>query len=104
MAVEGSWDCLMKTRAGPQEFVLTIERDGDTFTGTNVGPNGNVDINDGKIDGDTLTWTMTITKPLPLKLRGNATVDGDSLSGIVDGGVLAGKMELTGTRKVLGIA
>ena len=42
---------------------------------------------------------MTITKPVPLKLRGSATVEGDRLTGIVDGGVLAGKMELTGTRK-----
>lgn len=104
MAVEGAWDCVMKTRAGPQEFVLTIARDGDSFTGTNVGPTGSVDIDDGTIEGDTLTWTMSITKPIPLKLRGNATVDGDTLTGIVDGGMLAGKMELTGTRKVPGIA
>ncbi len=104
MAVEGSWDCVMKTRAGPQAFVLTIQRDGDSFTGTNSSPTDSVDLNDGKIDGDTLTWTMSITKPIPLKLRGSATVDGDSLTGIVDGGVLAGKMPLTGTRKVLGVA
>ena len=99
MAAEGAWDCLMKTRAGPQDFVLTIKRDGDSFTATNVGAAGSLDINDGRIDGDKLTWTMTITKPVPLKLRGSATVEGDRLTGIVDGGVLAGKMELTGTRK-----
>ena len=104
MAVEGAWDCVMKTRAGPQEFVLTVDRDGDTFTGTNSNGTDSIDLNDGKIDGNTITWTMSITKPLPLKLRGNATVDGDTLNGIVDGGMLAGKMELTGTRKVLGIA
>ena len=99
MAAEGAWDCLMKTRAGPQEFVLTIKTDGDSFTATNVGPTGSLDINDGKIEGDKLTWTMTITKPVPLKLRGSATIAGDTLAGIVDGGVLAGKMELTGARK-----
>ncbi len=104
MSVEGAWDCVMKTRAGPTEFVLTIDRDGDSFTGTNVGPTGSVDIEDGAIDGDSLTWTMAITKPIPLKLRGSATVDGDTLTGIVDGGMLAGKMPLTGSRKVLGIA
>ncbi len=104
MAVEGAWDCVMKTRAGVQEFVLTVDRHGDTFTGTNSSPTGSVDIADGKIDGDTLTWTMSITKPLPLKLRGSATVDGDTLAGIVDGGVLAGKMDLKGTRKILGVA
>lgn len=104
MTVEGSWDCVMKTRSGTQEFVLTVDRHGDSFTGTNVGKSGSIDLADGKIDGDTLTWTMSIVKPLPLKLRGSATVDGDTLSGTVDGGVLAGKMPLTGTRKVLGIA
>ena len=99
MAVEGSWDCTMKTRAGPQAFVLTIARDGDRFTGTNSNGTDSVDLDDGRIEGDTLTWTMSITKPIPLKLRGNATVEGDSLTGVVDGGMLAGKMPLTGTRK-----
>ena len=99
MTPDGAWDCLMKTRAGPQEFVLTIKRDGDSFTATNVGAAGSLDIHDGRIDGEKLTWTMTITKPVPLKLRGSATIDGDKLAGIVDGGVLAGKMELPGTRK-----
>ena len=99
MAAEGAWDCLMKTRAGPQEFVLTIKQDGDSFTATSVGASGSLDINDGKVEGDTLTWTMAMVKPVPLKLRGSATVAGDTLTGIVDGGVLAGKMELTATRK-----
>lgn len=104
MSVEGSWDCSMKTRAGVQEFVLTIERDGDSFTGTNSSPTDSIDLADGKIDGDMISWTMAITKPLPLKLRGSATIDGDTLEGIVDGGMLAGKMPLTGTRKLLGEA
>ena len=99
MDVAGSWDCVMKTRAGPQTFVLTVERDGDRFTGTNSNGTDSVDLDDGKIEGETLTWTMSITKPIPLKLRGSATVEGDTLTGVVDGGMLAGKMPLTGTRK-----
>lgn len=97
--VGGSWDCVMKTRMGPQDSVLVINRDGDTFTGNNSGPMGSVDITDGKIDGDTLTWTMAVTKPIALKLSGVATVAGDAISGVVDGGMLAGKMALTGKRK-----
>ena len=54
----------MKTRAGLRAFVFTITLDGDSFTATNVGAAGSLDIEDGEIDGDKLTWTMTITRPV----------------------------------------
>jgi hypothetical protein len=99
MAVEGAWDVEMKTRMGPQKGVLTINRAGGAFTGSFTSALGDVEIGDGKVDGDTLSWTMEVTKPIKLKMSGVAAVKGDIIEGEVDGGMLGGKMALNGTRK-----
>ena len=72
--------------------------DGTTFTGSNVGPLGSLEIENGKIDGNTLTWTMQMTVPMPLTLNATATIDGDTLTGTVNAGAF-GDMPMTGTRK-----
>lgn len=96
--IDGEWNCVTRTPMGEQESVLTVRSSGNSFTGSNVGPLGGVDIADGVIDGDTLTWTMELTSPFPMKLAGRATVNGDTLQGTVDAGAM-GAMPLSGTRK-----
>lgn len=98
-ALDGEWAIVTNTPMGPQESVLTIRTDGNSFTGSNIGPLGGVDIHDGKIDGETLTWTMELTAPFPMTLSGRATVNGDSIQGAIDAGAM-GLMPLSGTRKV----
>jgi hypothetical protein len=84
---------------GDQKSVVTIVDGGDgTFTGTNAGATGSMELEDGKVDGNTLTWTMNMTVPMPMKLEGEATVDGDALTGEVNAGAF-GKMAMTGTRQ-----
>ena len=99
MGVAGSYDCVTKTPMGDQKSVLTINDCGDgTFTGTNAGAQGSMDIENGKIDGDKLTWTMNMTVPMPMKLEGSATVDGDALTGSINAGAF-GSMAMSGTRQ-----
>ncbi|MCH7629362.1 MAG: hypothetical protein IH997_11735, partial [Proteobacteria bacterium] len=81
MSISGTYECVTKSPMGEQKSNLTIVADGDSFTGTNAGPMGSVDIADGKIDGNTLTWSMKLTSPMPMTLEGKATVDGDSFAG-----------------------
>jgi len=84
---------------GDQKSVVTIVDNGDgTFSGTNAGAMGGMDLEDGKIDGNTLTWTMNMTVPMPMKLEGTATVEGDALNGSVNAGAF-GTMAMTGTRQ-----
>ncbi len=83
---------------GPQESVLTIVRDGDSFTGNNSGMLGDMPITDGTVDGDTLRWTMKITNPFPITLAARATVSGDVIEGMVDAGAM-GTMPMNGKRK-----
>ena len=40
----------------------------------------------GKVDGNNLSWSATITSPMPMTLEFSGTVDGDKLSGSVKAG------------------
>ena len=77
MSVEGVYDCVTKSPMGDQKSVLTLNVDGDTVTGQNVGAQGALELEDGKVDGNSASWTMNMTVPMPMKLEANVTVDGD---------------------------
>ncbi len=98
MSVAGTYECVTKTPMGDQKSDVTIVVDGDTFTGTNIGAMGSMELENGKVDGNTLTWTMKMTVPMPMTLEGTATVDGDSLTGSVKAGAF-GSFPMSGTRK-----
>ncbi len=96
--VAGSWNCVVKSPLGEQQSVMTVNDNGDgTWTGTNAGAMGSLDCNDGKIDGNTITWTMDMKVPMPMKLECDATIDGDTMTGGVKAGMF-GTSPLTGTR------
>jgi hypothetical protein len=97
MSVAGSYQCVVKTPMGDQKSVLTVNVDGESWSGTNAGDQGSLDCYDGKIDGDTITWKMDMKVPMPMLLEGTATVDGDAISGSVKAGMF-GSMALSGTR------
>jgi hypothetical protein len=97
MSVAGSYECVVKSPMGDQKSVMTVNVDGDSWTGTNAGAQGSLVCNDGKVDGNTITWNMDMTVPMPMKLEGTATIDGDTLTGSVKAGMF-GSMPLSGTR------
>ncbi len=98
MSVAGTYECVTKTPMGDQKSDVTIVVDGDTFTGTNIGAMGSMELENGKVDGNTLTWSMKMTVPMPMTLEGTATVDGDTLTGSVKAGAF-GSFPMSGTRK-----
>lgn len=95
--VDGIWSVVIKSPMGDQKANLTVKSDGDTFTGNLTGGMGSSDITDGKISGNTLTWTAGITVPMPMSLSCEATIDGDSITGSVKAGAF-GSFPLTGAR------
>ena len=97
MSVAGTYDCVTKSPMGDQKSKFTVNVEGDTFTGQNAGAMGSMNVVDGKVDGNTLTWTMNMTVPMPMKLEGSATIDGDALTGTINAGAF-GAMPMTGTR------
>ena len=97
MGVAGTYECVVKSPQGDQKSTMVVNVDGDSWSGTNSGAQGSVDITDGKVDGNTLTWSMKMTVPMPMTLEGTATVDGDTVTGSVKAGAF-GTFPLSGTR------
>jgi hypothetical protein len=97
MSVSGKFDCVTRSPLGDQTSVLTVEADGDTFTGGNSGAMGNTPITDGKVDGNTISWSSDIVVPMPMTLDCKATIEGDELNGTVTAGMF-GSFPMTGKR------
>jgi hypothetical protein len=91
------WELTLSTPVGPQVMTARILRNGNSFSGTISNAElGDRDIT-GQVSGNTLTWTLAVTKPVAIKLGFEATVEGDELSGQVKLGMF-GKAALTGKR------
>lgn len=99
MSVAGTYDTTVKSPMGDQKGTFTVvEGDNGTFTGSMAGGMGSMDVKDGTVDGNALSWKMDMTVPMPMTLTCSATVDGDALTGVVNAGAF-GDMPLTGTRQ-----
>jgi hypothetical protein len=54
-------------------------------------------LENGKVDGNNLTWSAKISSPMPMTLDFTGTVEGDKLSGSVKAGSF-GSFPFTGNR------
>ena len=97
MSADGTWNTTMNTPMGVQNATLTLATDGGQLTGTMSCPQGELELQDGSIDGETLAWKADITTPMAMTLEFSATVDGDEISGSVKLGSF-GNASFSGTR------
>ena len=97
MSADGTWNTTMNTPMGAQQGTLTLASDGGSLTGKLSGPQGDIDIEEGTIDGDNLSWKASITTPMAMTLEFSATVSGDEISGNVKLGAF-GDATFSGTR------
>ena len=95
--IDGAYDVTINSPMGSQNATVTLVTDGATLTGTLAGPNGSLDIQDGKVDGDSLTWSAQMVQPMPMKLDFTASVSGDEISGSVKLGAF-GSASFSGKR------
>jgi hypothetical protein len=96
MSADGKWNTTINSPMGVQQGSLDIKTSGDSFTGTMTSQMGAQDIS-GSVDGDKLSWSTSITSPMPLTLTFNVSVDGDKMTGSVQAGAF-GSSPLTGVR------
>lgn len=83
MSAAGTWNITTNTPMGAQKGVLTLEVDGNNLTGNMSGAQGSIDLENGQVDGDSVSWHAKITQPMPMTLEFSGTIDGDSISGSV---------------------
>jgi hypothetical protein len=86
--VGGTWDLTIKTPIGTQLVALELdERDGE-LVGRAIGRDETVPLIEPRLDGDRLTWSQSITKPLRLHLAFEMHIDGDTMTGTSKAGRL----------------
>jgi hypothetical protein len=56
-----------------------------------------MEIANGKADGNNVSWSISITSPMPMTLEHSGAVDGDKISGNVKAGAF-GSFPFSGTR------
>ena len=81
MPLDGTWNIVTKTPMGEQKSVLVVTTSGDELAGTMTGSAGEVQVNDGEVDGDEVSWSIDATAPFPMTIAFTGTIDGDSISG-----------------------
>lgn len=97
MTVDGKWDLNLNSPMGAQAMTFEVATAGDDLTGNITSPMGAMDITDGKVDGDTLSWKVALTQPMPITLEFSGKVDGDSISGQAQLGTF-GSASFSGSR------
>jgi hypothetical protein len=97
MAVDGNWNITMSTPIGERSATLSLKSEGGALTGTQAAEGDSAAIFDGTVNGDDLSWKVSITSPMPLTLEFNGKVAGDKISGDVGIGPM-GSFPFTGTK------
>ena len=59
--VSGTWTATFETQVGEQSYTYEFEVDGMTLTGMAKSANGEVEIANGKVDGDTITFVENLS-------------------------------------------
>lgn len=97
MAIDGKWEITINSPLGAQKATLDIKADGGTLNGTQTAMQSTQALTNGKVDGNNLTWSASITSPMPMTLEFSGAVDGDKLSGSVKAGAF-GSFPFSGGR------
>ncbi len=97
MSVDGTWNVTVNSPMGPQLSTLTIKAEGGALTGSQSAQGNTQPIANGKVDGDTVTWSNSITTPFPMNLEFTGKVEGDKISGSVKAGAF-GSFPFSGDR------
>jgi hypothetical protein len=89
-SVAGSWDLRVETSAGTGTPTLVLEQDGSKLTGIYTGRFGPQPLT-GNIDGDQINFAFDVSGPMgSAKVVYSGTVDGDTMSGTMQMGAMAG--------------
>ena len=82
----------MKTPIGSIQATMTFDYSGDTLTGIATGGGETIELLDVQSvavdDGEHVTWSQSIRKPMRLNLEFDVLVEGDRMSGFSRAGKL----------------
>lgn len=88
--MDGVWDLEFETVGGNRTARLTLKTDGDTAAGSLAGDRykRTLEFDNGRVKDNAVRWESNVTLPvlrLERKITCTAIVDGDNISGTIDG-------------------
>lgn len=97
--IDGQWESVAQSPMGEQRSTLTFASQADgSFSGTSAGAKGEVQVTDGLVTGDQVTFKIHMKTPFPITLTATGTLSGDAIDGQLDTGAF-GKFAMKATRK-----
>ena len=73
MTADGNWNLVVSTPMGERRATLSATTDGSTLKGSQIADGNSVEIFDGMVNGNELSWKVSITEPMPMTLEFNGT-------------------------------
>ena len=76
----GTWTASFDTQVGVQKYTFTFKVDGSKLTGRAKSDNGDVEIQDGKVNGDQITFVENLNfQGMPLRIEYTGKLAGDEI-------------------------
>ena len=83
MTADGNWSLVVATPMGERAATLSVTTDGSTLKGSQQADGNSAEIFDGVVDGNAVSWKVSIVDPMPMTLEFKGMIDGDELKGSV---------------------
>ena len=97
MSADGNWNLVVATPMGDRQATLSVKTDGSALKGSQAADGNSTDIFDGTVNGNELSWKVSISDPMPMTLEFTGTINGYEVSGSVKLGAF-GTASFSGTR------
>ncbi len=83
MSADGTWNLAMATPLGERQSTLSVKADGGVLVGSQMADGNSTQIFDGSVNGNNVSWKVSITDPMPMTLEFSGAINGDEISGSV---------------------
>ena len=83
MSADGNWNLVVSTPMGERHGSLSLKTEGTTLQGSQAADGNSTEIFDCTVNGNEISWKVSIIDPMPMTLEFTGTVEGDEIAGTV---------------------
>jgi hypothetical protein len=83
MKADGDWNLVVSTPMGERHGSLSLKTEGTRVKGSQMADGNSTEIFDGTVNGNEISWKVSITDPMPMTLEFTGTVDANEIAGTV---------------------
>src|ERR1700722_17638886 len=79
MTADGNWNLVVSTPM--RQATLSVKTEGTTLKGSQAAGGNSTEICDGTVNGNEISWKVSITDPMPMTLDFSGAIKGDEVPG-----------------------